>query len=99
MAWFGFRPRGGRGTRRPNALQLPRSTKPARARPVLCDHDTVTWQKFVLSLLAFEAFLIGTQRMVLSEVSGPTTVAFSTFFLVMMKPWNYGARRFTDLAG
>ena len=58
-----------------------------RRRRVLCDHAFVTWQKFVLSLLAYEVFLIGTQWLFLSKVSGITTIVFTAFFLVMMKPW------------
>ena len=62
----------------------------ARRRRALCDHAFVTWQKFVLSLLAYEVFLIGTQWLFLSKVSGITTIAFTAFFLAMMKPWASG---------
>ena len=53
----------------------------------LCDHAFVTWKTFVLSLVAYEVFLIGTQRSVFSEVSVITTVVFTAFFLVLMRPW------------
>lgn len=62
------------------------SEAPRRGR-ALCDHAFVTWQKFVLSLVAYEVFLIGTQWLVFSEVSAITTVVFTAFFLVMMRPW------------
>lgn len=58
-----------------------------RRRSALCDHASVTWQKFVLSLLAYEVFLIGTQRLFLSTVDISTTIVFTAFLLVMMRPW------------
>lgn len=47
----------------------------------------MTWRQFVLSLMAYEVFLIGTQWVFLSEVSVMTTAVFTAFFLVMMRPW------------
>ena len=64
---------------------------PSRAHPAvrraLCDHAFVTWRTFVLSLLAYEVFLIGTQWLFLGKVSSITTIVFTAFFLVMMRSW------------
>ena len=62
---------------------------PRRGR-ALCNHASVTWQRFVLSLVAYEVFLIGIQWLFLSEVSVVTTVVSTAFFLVMMRPWSLG---------
>lgn len=61
---------------------------PFADRRGLCDHSLVTWQKFGLFVVAYEVFLIGTQWLFFSEVSVITTVVFTAFFLVMMRPWN-----------
>ena len=62
------------------------SEAPRRGR-ALCDHAFVTWQKFVLFLVAYEVFLNGTQWLFRSEVSVITTVGFTAFFFATMRPW------------
>ncbi len=47
----------------------------------------MTWQKFVLFLVAYEVFLNGTQRLFRSEVFVITTVGFTAFFFATMRPW------------
>jgi hypothetical protein len=47
----------------------------------------VTWPQFVLSLVVYEVFLLGTQWLFLDTISSTATIVFTVFFLVLMRPW------------
>jgi hypothetical protein len=57
------------------------------ARRHVCEHAFVTWQRLVLALVVYALFLIGTQWLFLDGISTITTIVFTAFFLVVMRPW------------
>ena len=45
------------------------------------------WRQFVLSLVVYEVFLLGTQWLFLDGISTIATIVFTAFFLGLMRPW------------